>query len=472
MSTAPLNTAPPVETRTNPHLSGVFAPVVDEVDVPDLHVEGQLPEEIDGDYVRNGPNPRFTPLGAYVYPLDGDGMLHRVQIRGGSVRYTNRFVQTPALVAEEAAGRALWPGITGFGQGPGADVVGPELAHTSKDLPDINVVRHGGRLLALAESANPFLISAELQTLGRETFCGTLPAGITAHPKIDPRTGEMVAFCYGLEEPYLTWSVLGPDGVATRAATPVEEVDRPVMIHDMALTERFVVLVLAPFFFDIPGALQGGSPLSWEPDRGTRIALIPRDGGPVRWFHEEAFWMWHTANAHERDGRVVLDYVQWTLPGGLVQGASTGSLSRLALDPTTGRATRTVLADRNMEFPRIDDRALTANHEVVAVSLRTAPGSVNDPDTLGWFDTRTGELAVWESSGLALGEQVFVPRPEDPDPGHGWWVTYATDRADLTSSLLVLPAADPTAGPVARVHLPQRVPLGLHGSWLPGRSSA
>ncbi|HWU08896.1 MAG TPA: carotenoid oxygenase family protein [Streptomyces sp.] len=462
-----MSTATPVEHQADPHLTGVFAPVVEEVDVPDVRVEGELPAELDGDYVRNGPNPRFAPIGAYVYPLDGDGMLHRVRIGDGRARYTNRFVRTPALVAEEAAGRALWPGITGLGLGPGAEVVGPELAHTTKDLPDINVVRHHGRLLALAESATPFLVSPELQTLGRETFCGTLPAGITAHPKIDPRTGEMVAFCYGVEEPYLTWSVIGPDGDTVRAATPIEEVDRPVMIHDMALTERFVVLVLAPFFFDIAGALRGGSPLSWEPDRGTRIALVPRDGSRVRWFHEESFWMWHTANAHERGGRVVLDYVQWTLPGGLVRGASTGSLSRLVLDLAAGTSTRTVLADRSMEFPRIDDRALTASHTVVAVSLRTAPGSVNDPDTLGWFDTGTGELAVWESPGLALGEQVFVPRPGDPDPGHGWWITYATDRAELTSRVLVLPAADPTAGPIARIHLPQRVPLGLHGSWLP-----
>ena len=462
-----MNPSGAVQTSADPHLTGVFAPVVAEVDVQDLRVEGELPAEMDGDYIRNGPNPRFAPIGAYVYPLDGDGMLHRVQVRDGRARYTNRFVRTPALVAEEAAGRALWPGITGLGQGPGAEVVGPELAHTTKDLPDINVVRHQGRLLALAESANPFLISPELQTLGRETFCGTLPAGITAHPKIDPRTGEMVAFCYGIEEPYLTWSVISADGSTLRAATPVEEEDRPVMIHDMALTERFVVLVLAPFFFDIPGALQGGSPLSWEPDRGTRIALVPRDGSPVSWFHEEPFWMWHTANAHESGGRVVLDYVQWTLPGGLVRGASSGSLSRLVLDPATGTSTRSVLADRNMEFPRIDDRSLTTSHAAVAVSMRTAPGSVNDPDTLGWFDTGTGQLTAWECPELALGEQVFVPRPEDPDPGHGWWVTYATDRAELSSCVLVLPAADPTAGPIARIHLPQRVPLGLHGSWLP-----
>jgi carotenoid cleavage dioxygenase-like enzyme len=170
----------PIDMAAEPHLRGAFAPQVREVDTPDLIVEGKLPAEIEGDYLRNGPNPRFSPLGGYVYPLDGDGMLHRVQFRDGQARYTNRFVRTPAVVAEEAAGRALWPGISDFGYTPGADVVGSELAHTVKDLPGINVVRHGGRLLALAESAPPFGISPDLDTLDRSSRSGGRGRTVTA----------------------------------------------------------------------------------------------------------------------------------------------------------------------------------------------------------------------------------------------------------------------------------------------------
>ena len=465
----------PLDMATEPHLRGVFAPQVREVDTPELVIEGELPAEIEGDYIRNGPNPRFSPLGGYLYPLDGDGMLHRVQFRDGRARYTNRFVRTPGVIAEEAAGRALWPGITGFGYTPGPELVGPQLAHTTKDLPGINVVRHGGRLLALAESAPPFAISPELVTLERETFCGLLPAGITAHPKVDPVTGEMVVFCYGLQEPFLTWSVVGTDGIPARAQTAVEGISRPSMIHDMALTPTYVILVLGPFFFDIAAAMSTGSPMSWEPEHGTRIALIPRDGGPTRWLSTEAFWLWHTANAYDTvavDGspRVVLDYVEWTAPGGLVPGVtSTGSLARLTLNPASGAVTRDVLADRGMEFPRIDDRMLTAQHRQIGTSLKTGSRALpsGDADALGWYDTATGRFEVWPAGDLAVGEQTFVPRPGDPDPSHGWWITFATDRTDLTSRLLVLPASDPSAGPVATVLLPQRVPLGLHGAWLP-----
>lgn len=468
---SPRPAPPPVDPTTNPHLQGVFAPTTTEIDVDGLRIDGELPAEIDGDYVRNGPNPRFTPIGGYLYPIDGDGMLHRVRFRDGGAGYTNRFVRTPAVVAEEAAGRALWPGLMRMDYRPGADQVGPDLAGTVKDLPGINVVRHAGRLLALAESANPFLMSPELATIGRETFCGTIPVGITAHPKVDPAIGDMVVFCYQLEAPFLTWAVIGPDGATVRPPTPVAGLDRPAMIHDMAITDRYVVVVVAPFYFDPAGAATGGSLLSWRPDDGTRIALIPRDGGPVRWAATEGFWLWHTANAHDRaDGQVVLDFARWSAPGGLVPGVRpAGGLARMVIDPGTGRVRQETLVDRAMEFPRIDDRAIAADHRQIATSLKGGDRALpsGDADTLGWFDAGTGSFATWDAGDLSVGEQCFVPAPGDPDGGHGWWLCIATDRTDLTSRLLVIPAADPGSGPVATVHLPQRVPAGLHGAWLP-----
>lgn len=467
---APTRPAPqPIDMSAEPHLSGVFAPTVDEIDVYNLPVEGELPEGIDGDYLRNGPNPRFSPLGGYVFPLDGDGMLHRVRIRDGKVGYGNRFVRTPTLAAEERAGRALWGGFGGGLFRPSADEVGPDLARTVKDMPDINVVRHGGKLLALAEAANPFLIDDDLATLGRETFGGDLPAGMTAHPKIDPRTGEMVVLNYQFSAPHLTWAVIGPDGTVVRSPTPVPGVDRPLMVHDMALTATYVVLVLAPFFFDLAGAHRGGSLLSWEPDEGTRIALIPRDGGRVRWLAGETFWMWHAANAHDTpDGNVVLDFVRWSAPA-LVSEHAASDLARLVLDPTTGSATVSTLADRGMEFPRVDDRQTAADHRVIGTALQSGRRELlgGDADMLGWYDNADDSFTTWDAGNLAVGEQSFVPLPGDPDPTRGWWTTIATDRTDRTSRLLIIPAADPASGPVATVALPQRVPLGLHGSWQP-----
>lgn len=464
------------------HLSGRYAPVTEEVEEVDLRVTGELPADLDGLYLRNGPNPRFSPIGSYLYPIDGDGMLHGVWISGGSARYRNRFVRTPAVLAEEAAGRALWGGLESMIT-PGEAEVGPDLASTFRDLPDINVVRHGGRLLALAESGCPFGMSPELETLGRETFGGALPAGITAHPKIDPVTGEMAVFCYALEEPFLTWSLLGPDGTVRRGPTPVAGVDEPMMIHDMALTGRFLVLVLAPAFFDLAAAMRGGSLISWRPERGTRTVLIPRDGGPVRWAADEAFWLWHTVNAFDADpsdgsdggdGSVVLEYVQWDHlslgPGG---GPNPGGLARAVIDPAAGTVRRTLLDDASVEFPRVDDRLIGRRHGQVAVAAET--GTLDLPaaeyDAIRWYDgrSRDGAFQEWRAGNLSVGEPVFAPAagsgPEDG--GRGYWLTFATDRTEATSWLLVLSAQDPASGPMARVRIPVRVPLGLHGAWLP-----
>ncbi|QFG24146.1 carotenoid oxygenase family protein [Actinomadura sp. WMMB 499] len=460
------------------HLGGRFAPVTREVDEAELRVEGELPAELDGVYLRNGPNPRFSPIGSYLFPIDGDGMVHGVWMSEGRARYRNRFVRTPAMRAEERAGRALWGGVESLIT-PGLDEVGPDLAHTLKDLPDINVVRHGGRLLALAESDSPFRLSPDLETLGKETFGGRLPAGITAHPKIDPRTGEMAVFCYGLEAPYLTWALLGPDGEVVRGPTPVAGAEVPVMIHDMALTARYLVIVLAPAYLDLAAAMRGGSFLDWRPEDGTRIALVPRDGGTVRWAHDSAFWVWHTVNAHDLPtGEVVLDYVQWPGPGLGPRPAGPGGaprgLARAVLDPAAGTVRRELLDDARVEFPRVDDRMLAGPHRRIA----TAAGTGRTPDLLPgefdglrWYEVRDGEVSAqtWDANPLSVGEPVFAPVPGTTGADEGYWLTFATDRTDLSSQLLVLPGGDPAAGPVARVHIPVRVPLGLHGIWLPAR---
>jgi len=446
----------------------VFAPVTEEVDLRDLRVEGRLPDEMDGVYLRNGPNPRFTPIGHYVYPLDGDAMLHRIRISDGEADYSNRFVRTPALVREEGAGRALWGGI--MDPPPTADTVGPQLAGTQRDLPDINVVRHGGKLLALAESATPFCMGTDLATLGRETFAGDLPVGITAHPKIDPVTGEMVVFCYQLEAPYLTWSVLDRSGAVTRRATEVAGVDRPLMVHDMAITPTYIVLVLAPLFFDMAALMRGASPLSWEPDKGTRVALIPRDGGPVRWATTEGYWMWHTANAYEQpSGSVVLDYVQWSTPGMGVSASPVGGLARAVIDPAAGTMSREQLDDVAVEFPRIDDRLIGHQHPTIAVGAKTGKRDLTSGayDAVRWYQPGTGSSVEWQGGSLAVGEPAFVPRPGDPEPRHGWWVTFAIDLVDQSSWFVVFSAETPEDGPIAKVAIPVRVPLGLHGNWLP-----
>jgi carotenoid cleavage dioxygenase-like enzyme len=63
-----------------PFLQGNYAPVHEEITADHLRVIGTLPPEMDGMYVRNGPNPQFPPIKSYHW-FEGDGMLHGVLVR-------------------------------------------------------------------------------------------------------------------------------------------------------------------------------------------------------------------------------------------------------------------------------------------------------------------------------------------------------------------------------------------------------
>ncbi|RSN48637.1 carotenoid oxygenase family protein [Actinomadura sp. WAC 06369] len=211
--------------------------------------------------------------------------------------------------------------------------------------------------------------------------------------------------------------------------------------------------------------------MDWRPGRGTRIALIPRDGGPVRWAHDDAFWVWHTVNAHDAGGRVVLDYVQWPAPGlgprPAAPGGAPHGLARAVLDPDAGTVRRDLLDDARVEFPRVDDRDLTGPHRRIAAAAGSGRARDLLPGEYGalrWYDVRGDGLDVrtWEAGDLSVGEPVFAPGADG-----GYWLTFATDRTDLASLLLVFADGDPGGGPVARVRVPVRVALGLHGAWLP-----
>lgn len=453
---------------TQRHLSGVFAPQRDEVDVSDLPVTGEIPADLSGSYLRNGPNPRFDPIGSFVFPLDGDGMVHRISFENGRASYTNRFVRTPMVELEEQRGEALWSGVTD-GYTPPAGVVGEELAGTTRALPDINIVRHAGKLMAMAEADKPYRLDPrDLATLGTEDCDGAMLVGSTAHPKIDPRTGEMVLFNYIFESPYLTWSVVAADGSAIRPPTAIDGLEAPIMIHDMALTQKYVVLFVCPLIFDFAAVMAGGSLLSWQPDDGTRIALIPRDGGPVRWIQTDPFWVWHFANAFDNpDGTVTVDYVEWGYPGGFATTSSPNKsgLTRAVCNPVTGTISRTRVSDRlDLEFPRVDDRLLTLDHHRVA-TVGTSDNDSGGRDSLWFHDFAKDTETYWEP-GVVIGEPIYIPGDD-----HDYWGAIGTDPDDLKSRFYLLDAETPSDGPIATIELPIRVPSGLHGAWLPNSTA-
>lgn len=449
-------------TSTSPYLSGNFAPVHEEVTAENLDVTGHVPEELNGRYLRIGPNPLAPPDPSTYHWFTGDGMVHGVHLRDGRAEwYRNRWIRSNAVSA-------------GLGEEPK-----PGERHGGFDTVNTNVIGHASRTFALVEAgARPVELTYELDTVCHTDLDGTLPNGYTAHPKRDPETGELFAAAYYWALPYVQYLVIGTDG-KVRKCEPIEVHGSPMM-HDMSLTERHAVLYDLPVAFSMEQAAAGVSfPYRWDPTYPARLGVLPREGtnADVRWFEIEPCYVFHPLNAYDTDGgsQVVLEVVRYPRmfdrnPLGPAEGAST--LWRWTIDLADGAIREEQLDDRPCELPRVDERVVGRPHRFgYAISNEPAPdgASTTFGGALYRYDATTGrdEVRRWGPR-FSTAEVVFVPRAPGAAEDDGWLASYVYDRETDRSDLVLLDAADICAEPVATVHLPARVPAGFHGNWIPG----
>lgn len=433
------------------HLRGNFAPIQQEVTAFRLEVRGAIPPELRGVYVRNGPNPRS---GTSPHWFLGDGMLHGVRLEGGEARwYRNRWVRTRP-----------------FAEGENAVLVRPDgsvdrtVAHANT-----HIVRHAGRCLALVESSFPTEVTRELDTVGIHDFGGRLGTAMTAHPKICPLTGELHFFGYGFAPPFLTYHRADAKGELVQSE--VIEVPGATMIHDFAITDRHVIFMDLPVVFDVARALQGTLPYAWSETYGARLGVMPRGGSnaDVRWFEIEPCYVFHSLNAWAEGHQVVLDVARYPH----VWRESTTDFARAALhrfriDLAGDRVREEPLDDAGIEFPRVDPRREgLRNRWGYAVSIGQgvdAPGT----DGLIQYDLERGSSLRHDfGPGRSPGEAVFAPASPSSGESEGWVIALVYDEARDTSELAILDATAFEKPPVATVALPQRVPYGFHGSWIP-----
>ncbi|KUH82680.1 MULTISPECIES: carotenoid oxygenase family protein [unclassified Mycobacterium] len=426
---------------------GNYAPVADELTEYNLPVHGAIPPELNGWYLRNGPNPRQATAHWFV----GDGMIHGVRIEGGRAKwYRNRWVRTDSFVQDFPLYNA-----------DGTRNLRSSVANT-------HVVNHAGKTLALVESSLPYEITNDLETLGAYDFGGKLVDSMTAHPKICPTTGELHFFGYGnIFAPHVTYHRADANGELT--------VNRPLdvpaltMMHDFALTGSYVVFMDLPIVFDLENAMKANDdmPYRWDDDYGARLGVLRRDDpfGEVRWYDIDPCYVFHVANAYDDGNSIVLQAVRypelWRGTGGF---EADGVLWSWTIDPSTGTVSERQLDERAVEFPRIDDRLATlpARYAVAVGDGR-----------LVRYELSTG-AAVEHTFGTAEapggpGEAVFVPSASAPaDESSGWYLGYVYDPARDGSDLVIIDASDFSGPPVARIELPQRVPYGFHGNWIAG----
>ena len=455
-------------------LGGSMFPVSEEVDAPECEVVGEIPEGLRGSFVRNGPNPMFEPMGKY-HMFDGDGMLHGVDFADGKASYRNRWIRSRALGAEMKLGRAVYPGLSDVMNFPDASLVGD--AGPVKNPANTHIVRHADKWLALWEQGLPTEIAPDLSTVGEWDFHGELKGAMTAHPRIDPVTGEMFFFAYNFFPPFLVYYVVDADG--TIAKRVELDLPAPVMMHDMLITEQHAVFMDSPLVFDMDAMATGDSMVQWKQENGTRIGVMPRrgDAEDIRWFEVPTSHVQHFWNAWADGNRIELSGVRFERVDFGIEAehsdkdsgvaANSGRPARYWVDLDTGEAGSEFFDDANGEFCRVNDDLTGQRTDCLYMSGFTREASgVGDFDTIVKYDTRNDSCARWYAGDHGhVGENVFAPDPDGTAEDDGWIINSTVNSAEDTAEVVVLDARDIEAGPIARVKIPQRMPFGFHANW-------
>jgi carotenoid cleavage dioxygenase-like enzyme len=431
----------------NRFLDGPFAPVTEEITAFDLSVTGQVPPSLDGRYLRNGPNPMGLDDPGYHWFL-GDGMVHGVRLRDGRAEwYRNRWVRSRAVA--EARGET-WP-------------AGP--VHEGADFAaNTHVIASAGRILATVESGPlPYGLTGDLDTVGPCDFGGTLPGGFAAHTKADPLTGDLHAIAYYWAWDHVQHVVVGSGGRVT-SATNIPLADGPMM-HDFALTASYVVLFDLPVTFSMDAVSAGKKlPYTWNPAHQARVGLLPRDGSPgdIRWFEVEPCWVFHTLNAYDDDsGRVVIDLCRYqgAYDVSTLDGRGPLTLDRWIVDPAAGK----IISREH----RYGYSAVIGDVSRGTVSLGGDFADQAFANALLKHDLAHGTTEAHEfGRDATAGEAVFAPAAPAAEEDDGYVMAFVHNPDRGAADLVILAAQDFTGEPVARVHLPARIPLGFHGSWI------
>jgi carotenoid cleavage dioxygenase len=460
----------------HPNLVGGFAPIQMECDAPNLIVEGEVPRDLYGTFYRNGPNPQFAPRGDHHW-FAGDGMIHAFHIENGKVSYRNRWPRTKKWLMEHDAGTSLFHALNPLENDP--SVQGVE----TDGVANTNIVWHGNKLLALEEGHAPFeLDPVTLESKGAWTFNESLVGPMTAHPKIDPETEEMIFFGYsvdGMLSAKMSVHIVDKDGVLT--SSQFFEAPYAAMVHDFMVTKDFILFPIMPLTGSLDRAVQGLPAFAWEPEKGNHIGVMSRQGKveDIRWFKNDASFVFHPMNAFNEGDVITCDvseYGQAPLfpnPDGSKGDASKmwAKLNRWTLDmgANTNDYKVTPVDDHSSEFGRLDERFACHDYRYGYMLRQEAGDSSVGFNNIARVDHNTGNVDCFEmGEEMVSGEAIFVPKSDDAPEGVGYLLANVYDQTVDKSHLVILDAENPSSGPLAKAYLDHRVPFGFHGNWRPG----
>lgn len=464
------------------YFTGFNAPVRIEGDVFDLEVvQGEIPKELEGTYYRVAADRQWPPMQEGDIPFNWDGMVSMFRFSRGHVDFRCRYVRTPRFVAERKARRALF----GAYRNPYTD--DPSVTGLSRGVANTNVFWHAGRLLASKEDSPPIEIDPDtLETLGEWTFDGALTSQTaTAHPKVDPETGDMVFFGFaakGEATPDIAYYEADPGGRITHEAWVLPPYSS--MVHDWAVTENFVVFPIIPLTSDLERLKNGGSHYVWDETEDVYLGVLPRRGtaDQVRWYRGSNRFASHIMNAFDDGRRIYID-----TPVGEASAfpffpnlsgepfdpvKALGRLSRWTIDTADGSTgfAETRLTDCAGELPRTDDRWETRACDFGVMAVSDVPGEQCPGAGFRWvgaIDPSTRKVQThYVGDDCSVGEPIFVPARDNAAPGEGYVFAVVGRHAEMHSDLVILDAQRVDDEPVATIKLPLRTGFGLHGNWV------
>ena len=470
-----------------PTFTGFNAPVRLDGEIRDLEVEGDIPAGLEGTYYRCGPDFRFPPRLGDDINHNGDGVVSAFSFEHGRAHFAMRFVRTEKFQAEDAAGR----GLIGLYRNPFTD--DPLLAGKDRTLANTNVVLHAGRLLAMKEDGLPYELDPQtLETRGRCNFGGKLRSQtFTAHPKIDPETGEMIGFGYeasGLASRQMSLQLIDADGALVREE--VFEAPYVSFQHDFAVTEHHILFALMPATTSLERLQAGQSHWVFDPSLPVKVGIMPRSGSvkDLRWFTAPGRGLGHVLNAVSDGDKVMLDifvsercqfpFIPNADGRGFDQAASTPRLARWTFDLASNSDgfEEEVLFPDFMEMPRTDDRYQTRPYRYGWCAVIDPERPIATAGTLGpgWNTivrvdmAQKGQDRWWVGENAACQEPQFVPRRAGAAEGDGWLLVMLTGLGPqgYGSELVILDAERIAEGPVARVRSPIRLRGAIHGNWV------
>jgi carotenoid cleavage dioxygenase len=475
------------------HFIGSNTPRRTEISRRNLEVEGEIPAEIDGAFFRAVPDNAHAPLFEDDIALNADGMISRFNFENGAVDFDIRYVETERYLAEKKARRAL------FGRYRNPFTDDASVAGVDRTLANTTPVWHGGRLFMTKEDGRAYEIDPHtLATRGKWDYYGALRSEtFTAHPRIDPGTGEMFFFGYeagGLCSLDVAYGIADKDGNLTSE----QWFKQPYCstIHDFVITERYAIFPIFPTLADLDRLKAGGAHWAHHQDLPSWVGIMPRYGKveEMKWIEGPVgVSVFHEVNAYDDGDFVHIDlcltetnaFSFMREAGGIhkLQQEIQGALTRWTIDMSRPEP---AIQERPLgppgDLPRLADadQGRPYSHAwYLSMNPHGGPPMPGGPvgvnfNALLRIEVGNGRLEVMGvPPGAAISEPVHVPSNE---AGHEGWLLTVVDvpnnpdpaqqvPGDYSSEVWIVNAGEVANGPVAKVRTGLALRSQVHGTW-------